>query len=218
MNTPKKESWTYLSPEYRAAFLAACQLAATDDQAFANFRKEPHISTVIENTTHVWSDMAMAAMGWSPTTIRYFYLTNLMKKLIGIPNGVIIHEIGAGYGGHCIVLKHLYPIGLYYIYDLPEVAALQKRYLSTRRNGLNFVEWPRIGDETIFGNSICLSWCAWSELDSETKHQYFEEVISECDHFFICSNGDVKEDKAILSKSFDVKVYNDHLVQNVLYA
>lgn len=226
-----------LPPDFIKDYLAACKKAATDDEEFANFRQDPHITTVIENTPKWWADRAMEKMGMTPTMVRYMYTLSLMENLIGFHDSII--EIGGGYGGMYEVIKDewfkdkyeiaeyddtdenksedellLWP---YTIYDLPEVVSLQKRYLTYRkiphpsfRTNLKCQAPPA---------DLCLSWCAWSELSYDLRVEYAEKVISKCDHFFICSNYNKQEDLEILSKYFTgIKEYNDELVQNVIYA
>lgn len=202
-----------LPPDYITAYLAACKLAATDDEAFATFRSEPHISTIIENTPQWWADKAMAAMGMTPTMVRYWYTVDLIERLIGIMRGVVV-EIGGGYGGMCRVISERWELDDYIIYDLPEVTLLQKRYL--KQYGVDFSP-AQVSDQT-YGVRLCISWCAWSELSYDLRVEYAEKVISRCDHFFICSNYNKKEDLEILSKYFTgIKEYSDELVQNVIY-
>lgn len=196
-----------------AQYRAACKLAAIDEKAFANFRNDPHIACVIENTTKEWSDKALEKMGMTPTMVRYWYTANLIELLIGIMRGVVV-EIGGGYGGMCRVITERWELDDYIIYDLPEVLELQQRYLIEHGCSASYCERGGQFDEA----RLCISWCAWSELSRELREEYAEKVISKCDHFFICSNYNKQEDLEILSKYFTgIKEYDDELVQNVIY-
>lgn len=202
-----------LPETFIAQYRAACKLAAIDDKAFANFRNDPHIACVIENTTKEWSDKALEKMGYTPTMVRYWYIYHLMNGIYGtiIPYDIV--EIGAGYGGLCRIIMEAYNGREYIIFDLPEVVDLQARYLS------NFSINPVYQHKPVeIESDLCLSWCAWSELSRELREEYAEKVISKCDHFFICSNYNKQEDLEILSKYFTgIKEYDDELVQNVIY-
>lgn len=205
-----------LPETFIAQYRAACKLAAIDDKAFANFRNDPHIACVIENTTKEWSDKALDKMGYTPTMVRYKYTLHLIETLLSpkILWESSIIEIGGGYGGQCKVIDEGYPYARFTIFDLPEVAELQKRFLDPE--GVSFEHYDR--PVVIEPATICISWCAWSELSRELREEYAEKVISKCDHFFICSNYNKQEDLEILSKYFTgIKEYSDELVQNVIY-
>lgn len=203
-----------LPPEFIQEYLDACKLAATDDEAFKNFRKNDRIATIIENTTKEWADIAMEKMGMTPTMVRYWYTAGLIKDLIGYPNSII--EIGGGYGGMCEIVSSEFELNEYIIYDLPEVIELQKRYLKSRH--IDLPEFKTDISEFSYCANLCLSWCAWSELSLSMRKEYAFRVISQCKHFFICSNYNKAEDLEILSKYFTgIKEYDDELVTNVIY-
>lgn len=197
-----------------AQYRAACKLAATSDKAFANFRQDPHIACVIENTNKEWADKALDKMGYTPTMVRYWYTHRLITELIGYPVDIV--EIGAGYGG---MRKVWDDIGYsdrvtYHIFDIPEAIELQKRFLGNIST--SFYTKP---EDINHPADLCISWCAWSELSRELREEYAEKVISKCSGFFICSNYNKEEDREILARYFpDIKEYSDELVQNVLYA
>lgn len=205
-----------LPETFIAQYRAACKLASIDDNAFANFRNDPHIACVIENTTKEWSDKALDTMGMTPTMIRYWYTLHLLETLLSpklLWDSSII-EIGGGYGGQCKVIDQQYPYARFTIFDLSEVAELQKRFLDP--HGVSFEHYDK--PVVIEPATICISWCAWSELSYDLRVEYAEKVISKCDHFFICSNYNKQEDMEILSKYFTgIKEYDDELVQNVIY-
>lgn len=223
-----------LPPEFIKDYLAACKKAATDDKAFATFRQDPHIACVIENNTPEHAQKMLDKMSpryrkmvcynYGPTMIRYVYTLMLIEQLIGVTSSII--EIGGGYGGMCEVISC--EAGLddcaedetndqYTIYDLPEVIGLQKRYLADREIAMpNFMTSLK---DPAPPADLCLSWCAWSELDKPLRVEYAFKVISQCKHFFICSNYNKAEDMEILQKYWPIKIkeYDDELVTNVIY-
>lgn len=210
---------TWQIPEvFRDQYLAACHRAATNDEAFAKFREDPHISCVIENTPKDWADKALAKMGYTPTMVRYWYTQHLLRQLFGPRGWTEIVEIGGGYGGMCKVLSIAYDLEVYRIYDLPEPLSLQRRFLmgnSPAPTLISDINYP-IGSRQF---DLCLSWCAWSELSLDLRKEYAEKVISKCDHIFFCCNYNLQEDIEILKQYFpNLKTYEDELVQGVVYA
>lgn len=210
-----------LPEKFIQEYLEACTEAANDDEAFAKFRQNDRINTIIENTPKWWADKAMEKMGCTPTMVRYMYTWHLIKVLIpewygsfSRPEYGSIVEIGGGYGGMAKVV--LSEVNCQYkIFDLPEVIALQSRFLYGQGYNCLFGTSGDFYDERA---SLCISWCAWSELSKELREEYAQEVIGKCSRFFICSNYNKEEDLEILSKYFtDIKEYSDDLVQNVLY-
>src|SRR5712692_3760421 len=127
-----KETWK-LDPQFRQEYIDACREAATNYEAYANFRNNDRISTVIENTPIWWAEKAMKEMRWSGTTIRYFYTYWLIEQLIGPLDKKDIVEIGGGYGGQCKAIYIACEPNSYLIYDLPEVQMLQDKYLTENK-------------------------------------------------------------------------------------
>lgn len=199
-------------------YLAECRLAVSDNEVFKTFRTLPKISTIIENTPIWWAEKAMAKMGITPTIVRYQYIWWLMRLLVKGMHERPYHfvEIGGGYGGQSEVILNTEAHLDYTIYDLSPVLDLQMKYLRAWDNKKMHFMLP---DEPFIDQaSLCLSWCAWSELSLENRLWYAENVISKCNHVFICSNYNYEEDKAILLKYFpDLKEYSDDIVSNVLY-
>lgn len=220
-----QDSWL-LDKDYIQGYLDFCKLAATDDNVFKNFKNNDYIKTIIENTNREWADKArrilindgygvvMPTETTKPTIVRYIYTSYLINKLIGFSECLKLIEIGAGYGGQCEILMSFGLVDDYTIYDLPEVQQLQQRYLG--QQAINPVFINHISEAP--QHDLCLSWCAWAELDRPTKELYAEKVISKAKHFFICSNYNSIEDKEILSKYFtDINEYSDELVMGVLW-
>lgn len=202
-----------LDADLQSKFLAACQEAATNDEAFAKFKENPYIGVVIENSTQEWADKIPTQFhGSTPTETRYNYTAHLIHTLVGLPLAGEIIEIGGGYGGLCKkLLIHIGHQVDYIIYDLPEVQALQRVYV--------------LDERAIFPSEIrherpmlCIAWCSWAELSLEARKEYLEKVISKSEHIFFCVNWDYEENKAMLLEYFpDLKEYNDEHVNNIIY-
>ncbi len=242
-----KQSWL-LPPDYVDDFLFFCAKAATNDEVFSAFRQHGQVGCIIENSNEEWAKRSWAKLSethlsllhkkfvtsdsygkpqmvdlganvqLSPTTVRYVYILHLIEKLIGNLTNQTIVEIGAGYGGQCKIIKDVYQVKDYVVYDLPEVQALQKKYLSKFGIECTFKD----GIQEIENCDLLISWCAWAELNLETKKDYFDKVISKAKRFLICSNWSrEQEDLDILRQSFpNVETYQcpDGLYTNVLYS
>ena len=122
----------------------------------------------------------------SPTTLRYVKVAgDLLAMGLDASNAIV--EIGAGYGGQCLILDTLEPdpAALYGIYDLPEAADLQQRYLG--EHGLNHVMWFSRESE-IRDWDFCLSNYAFSECTREQQDWYLENVILRSSHGYMVCN------------------------------
>jgi hypothetical protein len=231
MDNNMNASWQ-LPEVFIAQYLAACKLASLDDKAFANFRQDPHISCIIENTTKEHADKMLIAMQYdellagalisvyTPTQVRYQYIKHLINKLIE-NNCETFCEIGPGYGGLIEALHDQSECQTFHMFDLPEPQALQEKYLSKVHGAESlwpYLRWHDLKTPDFVRADLCISWCAWSELSKPLREEYAEKVISKCDHFFICSNYNKQEDMEILSKYFTgIKEYSDDIFQNIIY-
>lgn len=205
-----------LDADLQSKFLAACQEAATNDEAFAKFKENPYIGVVIENSTQEWADKIPTQFhGSTPTETRYNYTAHLIYRMCGIKINEQIVEIGGGYGGLAsIILSALGGFTSYVIFDLPEVQSLQERYINNNR--AIFPRKMRLDNDRSI--SLCIAWCSWAELSLEARKEYLEKVISKSEHIFFCVNWDYEENKAMLLEYFpDLKEYNDEHVNNIIY-
>jgi len=149
----------------------------------------------------------------SPTTMRYVLIAHYLTRFVGLWPGMKIVEIGGGYGGLCKIIHDLVGFKEYVMYDLPEVQQLQDRFL--RHFGIKVTY--AAGMEELKSADLVISWCAWSELDFETRKEYVEKVISKSKKVFICANYNVNEDLALLQPSGEIETYGDELCHNILY-
>jgi putative sugar O-methyltransferase len=78
----------------------------------------------------VTHDFGAPLGSWSPTTFRYAKVAGDLLTMFGDLEGADIAEIGAGYGGQCLLLSKLLRWRSYTIFDLAPVQKLQRRYLS----------------------------------------------------------------------------------------
>ena len=66
-------------------------------------------------------------------TVHHVYHMAVFEKFAGfqIENANVIVEFGAGYGNTCRLIHQLGFTGRYYIYDLPQISRVQKRFLES---------------------------------------------------------------------------------------
>jgi hypothetical protein len=74
---------------------------------------------------HTFGDIG----AFSPTTLRYIKILSDLEVLFGDLTGFHVVEIGGGYGGQCRLIRTRFSVASYTIFDLPEPAALTRRYL-----------------------------------------------------------------------------------------
>jgi hypothetical protein len=99
-----------------------------------------------------------------------------MRHLFGSLNNMSIVEIGGGYGGQAAVIGLAEYLRRYDIVDLQEPVQLQARFLAKfdiRTQWSVNVEPPL--DR---GWNLCISSCAFSELDEAKRTHYVERVLS----------------------------------------
>lgn len=140
----------------------------------------------------------------SPTTMRYIKTLYDLIQHFGHLSRLSIAEIGAGYGGLCKVIHDLFKPSGYYLFDLPEPLALQKKFLS--KFGITPVanEYPEQID-------LLIAMYSWSELSDELQDEYLYKVISKAKNCYIMLNYDIEGSYNRLRKAFpnaDIKDYH----------
>lgn len=122
----------------------------------------------------------------STSSIRYFRHAYDICKLIKSKQlyNVGIIEIGAGYGGLCVILntlcKHFeIKITDYTIYDLPEIQTLQKHYLKNHLINVSFNSAFTFGEDfdSEQSNNILVSNYCLSEINDYFKILYLKNLL-----------------------------------------
>lgn len=132
-----------------------CQLAATNPEVFAKFRRDPVLMGIMEHVSWVTagecieiiqrdspsllahfprfseSETVGRPSALSPTTLRYIKVLSDLSKYFGSLDGFRVAEIGGGYGGQCKIIHDVFKPAEYTLIDLPEPLALAKRVLTT---------------------------------------------------------------------------------------
>ena len=124
----------------------------------------------------------------SPTSLRYFAVTQELRARFGDPKTSVIAEIGAGYGGQYLALSDAWNVNTYIIYDLPEVQVLISKFIS-RNHSSNAIEFRSL-DEALPSQRIDLviSNYAFSELPLKVQLNYIETVILKADRGYLIMN------------------------------
>lgn len=201
-----KENWA-IDQTWKNGWLEA----AAD---FENFRNHPYGEGVVENTPEWWinkyldyfrslplmkhkekfrkSDLfgnpktfEFEGLGrFAPTTLRYVMTLESIRKTFGNLTGMTIAEIGAGYGGLCKIIHDVFKPKEYVLFDLPEVIELQKTFLGKFGITPQVNMMPEKVDLVIATNS-------WSELNQQSREQYYDYVIKPSKHGFFFLNDNV---------------------------
>ena len=125
----------------------------------------------------------------SPTTLRYMKNTfEIAFMTDGAEIGKIV-EVGGGYGGLCRVLSKVCEFDEYVMIDLPEVSALQRKYID---------QFPDIKDKvkciptTEFGQitdvDLFISNYALSECDLESQMAYYDMIVTNSKFVYLIYN------------------------------
>lgn len=225
-----KENWD-LDHNWKNGFLNGIK-------DFDNFRHIPYVDGVVENTTEAWvndnlrffqesslmkhrdkfrtSDtignpkiFEFEGVGeFAPTTLRYVMTLSRIVEAFGSLRNYTIAEIGAGYGGLCKIIHDVFRIKKYYLFDLPEVLSVQKRYLSNF--GIQTEENQAI-DEPI---DLVIATCSWTEFTPEVRELYFNNVISRARQGFFMMNVCIPECLALLKEKI---ICQDHIQYFPIY-
>lgn len=140
----------------------------------------------------------------SPSTLRYIKTVEDLKQHFGHLSGLAIAEIGAGYGGLCKIIHDVYAPSDYYLFDLPESLALQKKFLS------KFGVTP-VTDEHPEQIDLLIAMYSWSELSEDLQINYLNNVIKKAKNCYIMLNYDIERSYQLLKDAFpnaDIKEYH----------
>jgi hypothetical protein len=146
----------------------------------------PHPDAVdLDLLTQIDNIGRSTASGITGTALRMIHYAQIV--LDRDPRSII--EIGGGVGQFYATLRALGYQGDYYICNLTEVQAFQRRYLQEveRQTGLRLpLSAPRMPLDLQF--EFCVSFYALGEFDDKTKAWYVENVVKKCHHGFVVWN------------------------------
>ena len=98
-------------------------------------------------------------------------------------------EVGGGYGGLCRVLSKVCEFDEYILIDLPEVSALQRKYLDQfpdlkdKVKCIPTTEYDEIKDIDLFISNYALSEC-----DLPTQMAYYDKIITNSKFVYMIYN------------------------------
>jgi hypothetical protein len=124
---------------------------------------------------------------WSPTTLRYAKVVGDLVSMFDQLNGFDIAEIGAGYGGQCLLLSQLVRWRSYTIFDLAPVQKLQRRYLAelgVEKVGFESVDSLKRGTRY----DLVISNYAFSECTRRIQDLYLAGVLDRSDRGYLTCN------------------------------
>jgi hypothetical protein len=145
--------------------------------------------------------------GISSSTIQYasdtINIHNLIKKNTTSVNRVV--EIGAGFGGLCRAISVLIDFNEYIIIDLPEVIALQRKYLGQYSKIFNKVKFVNALDdsaiEQISQPDLTIACASIAELDLKTQVFYNKTLISKSKYAYVSYNTMFRKDSVHIFNS-----------------
>jgi putative sugar O-methyltransferase len=196
--------------------LSIVEIAARDEKVFAKFRANRQYRKILEHVTkslaleylglipqderHLLSSLIRCdTVGgplrcrfrnygrYSPTTIRYLYFFTQYQKYFGDLANFKVIEIGGGFGGQAAVSLTLNPGVSWTIFDLPEVLALQEKYLYSTNPDAK-IEFQSGLEISKTHGDLLISNYALSEISRELQLKYIELVVSNCPKGYMAWN------------------------------
>lgn len=119
------------------------------------------------------------------TVIRQAFTLSLLEEVTGIDAAKVesIIEFGAGYGEMFNYLALAGFKGKYYIYDFPELIALQKYYFSRRRINTSNITWIDSAYKLVTSDwtampELSIAVCSLSEAEIPLRQVYVGTIVS----------------------------------------
>lgn len=205
----------YTFQESADRYREACQRAARDDDAFAAFRQDPGVRSIVEGLPDVagqgylakleptalfqesWHEIARNDLFGSPLTIatsqgplaatslRYAWNVCDMRQHGVELTAADVVEVGGGYGGLCRMIHAFEAPRSYTIVDLPEALELAGRYLAEYGIRPRLVSCLEYGEEPI---GTFVSNYALTELSKDVQHEYADRLMKRATHGYVTFN------------------------------
>lgn len=133
----------------------------------------------------------------SPGTLRFIKVLGDVTAAFGMPSSIV--EIGAGYGGQCLIFK-LASMVDYTIIDIPESLEVSKAYLGMLDVQTNFISKIT---EPVGADFVISDYCI-SEMDRAGIDYYIGNVVRHCRNgYFTCNMiGEVSHLEKRLKETF----------------
>ena len=123
----------------------------------------------------------------SPTTLRYISVALEIQNIFGPNLSGDFVEIGGGYGGQVSVLKDLFRINNYGVYDLPNVQTLIRSYLKSINKDVH-VQYLNLENDENREWDLAISNYAFSELPKNLQVTYIDKVLSNSRRGYLIMN------------------------------
>jgi hypothetical protein len=124
---------------------------------------------------------------FSPTTVRYLSVALDIKSTFPDDDIKTVVEIGAGYGGQCSILRDLFRIEKYAIYDLPNVQNLIATFLDSLEK-IESVEFKNVRNDPETAFDFAISNYAFSELPKTIQEIYLKTVLAKSKSGYMIMN------------------------------
>ena len=125
----------------------------------------------------------------SATTLRYMKNTFEMAFMLDGAEISRVVEVGGGYGGLCRVLSKVCEFDEYIMIDLPEVSALQRKYIDQFPDIKDKVKCVSTND---FGQiedvDLFISNYALSECDLKSQMAYYDMIVTNSKYVYLIYN------------------------------
>lgn len=125
----------------------------------------------------------------SPTTLRYIKNTFEIAFMVNESPISRIVEVGGGYGGLCKILSTVCEFDEYILIDLPEVSALQRKYIDLfpdikdKVKCIPCTEYEEIKDIDLFISNYALSECSL-----EVQMEYYDKLVTNTKFAYLIYN------------------------------
>jgi putative sugar O-methyltransferase len=123
----------------------------------------------------------------SPTVTRYLKVYVEMRRIFGNLDGLVISEIGVGFGGQAFLINQLARPSKYFLFDLPSTMSLAMKYLRCLHSHGDFERVDGRAPKTV-SSDLVISNYALSELTKEVQAMYLENVISKATMGYVTWN------------------------------
>lgn len=126
---------------------------------------------------------------FSDPTLRYIKTLGDMKKIFGSFDGYDVVEIGAGYGGQCKIISDVFAVTSYTLVDLPEVLALDKKFLTKLQvKNVNYLPPDQISPTV--SSDLIVSNFAFAECERFIQQEYIDKILKYAKRGYIIYNFD----------------------------
>jgi putative sugar O-methyltransferase len=122
----------------------------------------------------------------SPTTLRYVKVLADLAGLFGSLEGMRIVEIGAGYGGQCVVISRVATPASYVLVDLEQCLALQRSYLAELGVEAEFMRADDLPADADY--DLVVSNYAFSECNGRVQRHYRDRVLTRALRGYVTMN------------------------------